>query len=77
MMQYVAIPPTPTNFAFTSPLRCVECVDVLHCVAVCGSVLQYIAVRYNPNYPHELRLHFTSQVCCSVLQYVELCCSVL
>jgi len=46
---------------------------VLQCVAVCCSVLQYVAVSLVVSFDE-----FVSYpaVCCSVLQCVEVCCSV-
>jgi len=54
-------------------LQCVACVavcySVLSYVAVCCSVLQCVAACYS------VLLH--AVVCCSVLQCVAVCCSVL
>ena len=60
------------------------CYSVLQCVAVCCSVLQYVAAdddvggRLSAAHPlHYSHILFCVAVCCSVLQCVAVCCSVL
>jgi len=50
---------------------------VLHCVAVCCSVLQCVAVCCSVSHLVCCSVLQCVAVCCSVLQCVALCCSVL
>jgi len=48
-------------------LECVKAVLTLDCVAVCCSVLHWVALSY--------RVLQCVAVCCSMLQYLAVCCS--